>query len=352
MITVAILGAGIGAEHLAAYRALPDRFDVSLIVDRDEMRAEAVDATIRRTADIQVALDDPSIDLIDICLPPHLHVATSLQALAAGKHVICEKPIATSLADIEALQRAINASPATFFPVFQYRYGPAVSALESLIAEGLAGAGQVASLETHWARGAEYYDIPWRGTWAGEQGGAVLGHAIHIHDLLTHLMGPVAQVSAMTTTRINRIETEDCAAIAFEMASGALATSSITLGAARDETRLRLVFEWLTATSGTTPYAPATGPWSFEARDPDRQSDIDLVVSRTQDAKPGYIGAFDAIADALQGKDGREVTFEDGAASIELVTAIYDAAKNGARVSLPLTPTHPMFDGWQPDQTV
>jgi predicted dehydrogenase len=86
----------------------------------------------------------------------------------------------------------------------------------------------------------------------------VLGHAIHNHDLLTYVMGPIKALSAITTTRVNPIEVEDCAAISFEMESGALATSSITLGAGDDTSRLRFLFEGFTATSGTEPYAPAT----------------------------------------------------------------------------------------------
>jgi predicted dehydrogenase len=57
--------------------------------------------------------------------------------------------------------------------------------------------------------------VPWRGTWAGEAGGAILGHAIHAHDLLCRYFGPVAQVQARLATRVNEIETEDCAAVSM-----------------------------------------------------------------------------------------------------------------------------------------
>jgi len=95
MIRVAILGAGIGAEHLAGYRALPDLFDVALICDLDLDRAQTVAGEVPISVDAETAITDPTIDLIDICLPPHLHVPMSLKALAAGKHVVCEKPLAS-----------------------------------------------------------------------------------------------------------------------------------------------------------------------------------------------------------------------------------------------------------------
>jgi len=348
MIGVAILGAGIGAEHLAGYRALPDAWDVRMIVDQNTARATVMAGDIPVVDSINAALADSKIDVVDICLPPHLHVSIACQALAAGKHVICEKPIATSLKDIDTVRAAMQAAGKQYFPVFQYRFGPAFTALHALKKAGLTGRTLVAAAETHWARDAEYYAVDWRGTWAGEQGGAILGHAIHAHDLLCCHAGPIAHVSAALATRANDIETEDCAAISFELDDGALASSSITLGAARDETRLRFAFEHLTATSGSEPYAPGLGDWTFQARDPAQQSAIDAVLASVAHEHSGFAGAFAEIAKSLTGLANHAVTFEDGARSMELVTALYDAARNGRRVSLPLPKDHPMYTGWQP----
>jgi predicted dehydrogenase len=207
----------------------------------------------------------------------------------------------------------------------------------------------MASLETHWNRDAGYYAVPWRGTWAGESGGAILSHAIHAHDLLCRYFGPLAAVQAQLATRVNPIETEDCAALAFRFASGALGTSSVTLGSAKDESRLRFVFRDLTATSDTEPYAPAIGPWRFAARDPSRQAEVDEIVAAQSDARPGFVGYLEAVADHLAGRPSAAVTFEDGRASIELVTAIYDAARSGRAVELPLPDSHPLWSGWQPE---
>ena len=348
---VAILGAGIGREHLAAFRALKDRFTVRAIVDQDLARVE----DIRQAGDsflalkeIDQALADPQVQVIDICLPPHLHASVTQRALAAGKHVICEKPLTTSLVDVDEIRQAALNADRKVYPVFQYRWGPSLAQLRHLMACGLTGQLQVAALETHWSRGADYYAVPWRGTWAGECGGAVLGHAIHNHDLLTHIAGDIACLSALTTTRVNEIETEDCASISFAMTSGALATSSITLGAATDETRLRFVFEHLTATSGTAPYAPGAEPWSFQARAPHRQAQLDAALSTTPHEPIGFEGFFAQIALDLAGHENQVVTFEDGATSVALVTAIYHSARTGRQVELPLDPSHELYKGWLP----
>ena len=356
---VAILGAGIGREHLRGYLALPERFEVAALCDLYEARARAVleDEGATGTAAAANAgelIADPSIDVVDVCLPPHLHAPVAVQALGAGKHVVCEKPLATSPREADEMVRAAERAGRRLFPVFQYRYGPATARLRALIDAGLTGRALAASLETHWDRGADYYAVPWRGTWAGENGGAVLGHAIHNHDLLTTVLGPVEAVSATLATRVNEIEVEDCAAIAFRMASGAVATSSITLGAATDETRLRFVFEHLTAESGTAPYAPADAEWTFAARGATqaeregRQGDVAAVLDGVKAVRGGFAGYFEAIADALDGRDDRAVTAEDGRRSIELVAAIYAAARSGREVRLPLDRGHPLHGGWRP----
>ncbi len=191
---VAIIGAGIGAEHLAGFAKVPDRFRVKTLCDLDTNRAQSVtnaDESIGITGDLSAVLSDPDIDVVDICLPPHLHFETCKDALSAGKHVICEKPLVTSLADADALAAHMAETGKHIFPVFQYRYGLGTAQLAALCNAGLAGKCYAGTLETHWDRPSSYYDIDWRGTWAGENGGALLGHAIHIHDLLPTVKLPL-----------------------------------------------------------------------------------------------------------------------------------------------------------------
>ncbi|MEM8654727.1 MAG: Gfo/Idh/MocA family oxidoreductase [Pseudomonadota bacterium] len=347
MIRVAILGGGIGAQHLAAYDQL-EAFEVTHLVDQDAERCAALcGATIAPLASVEDALA-ADVDVIDICLPPHLHAPVAIAALEAGKHVICEKPLATSMAKVEQIEAAAQRAGKSVFPIFQYRFGPAFDRLRTLQAAGLVGAPRAASLETHWNRGADYYAIPWRGTWGGEQGGAVLGHAIHAHDLLAQFMAPVAAVTARLGTLVNPIETEDTAAILFELEGGTLATSSVTLGAARDETRVRLVYEHLTATSHTAPYAPGEGEWQFMARNPEKQWEVDAICAEAVINPSGFTGFLAEVAKALTGAPHNAVTLADGANSIALVTAIYASARDDTRVTLPLAPDHPLHEGWQP----
>ncbi len=348
---VAILGAGIGASHLAGYMRLPDRFEVAAICDLDEARGRALAAKAPGavwTPSLDETLADASLDVIDVCLPPHLHHAVCARALDAGRAVICEKPLVSSLAEADDLIARAKAGGGRLLPIFQYRFGLGAAQLHALVDAGLAGRPIAGTLETHWDRDAAYYAVPWRGTWAGEQGGAILGHAIHIHDMLGVLVGPVERVYAELSTAVNEIEVEDCAAITFRLANGALITSSVTLGAAGNTSRLRLCFEGVTVESGADPYAPAEQAWRFIARKPVAQADVDAVVAATPAPLAGYAGLFEAAADALDGRGRREVTAEDGRASLELVTAIYASARAGAPVSLPIGSGHPLYRGWLP----
>lgn len=354
MIRVAIIGSGIGREHLRAYLQLPDDYAVSVVCDLDQARAhtaieqEGADPSVTKvTSDYDSVLARADIDMIDICLPPHLHFDTSMQALEAGKHVVCEKPLVSSLRDADRLMAAAKAHGRVLTPVFQYRYGPEIAKLRALIAGGFAGKPLVASIETHWRRDADYYDNPWRGTWKGEQGGAVLGHAIHNHDLLCAILGPIKRLSAFTATRVNEIEVEDCAAINFEMESGALATSSITLGAANDTSRFRFCFENLTAESDLLPYAPATGTWTFTARNSD-QDQIDVFLAAQPIPPIGFVGFFTALAESLHGQGTDAVVAMDGRRSLELVSAIYQASRTQTVVELPLDAASELYAGWLP----
>ena len=99
MLNVAIIGAGIGEKHLSGFAQLPDKFTVRVICDLDENRGRELATSqegVGFTRDLAEVLSDPTIDIVDICLPPHLHFSACVDALEAGKKVICEKPLVAS----------------------------------------------------------------------------------------------------------------------------------------------------------------------------------------------------------------------------------------------------------------
>ena len=351
-IRVAVIGAGIGKAHIAAYAQLADLFDVRYVCDLNLARAEEAAQQApgsRAIPDINQVFADPLVDLIDICLPPRLHAPMTLAALEAGKHVVCEKPLAGSIIEVGRIADLSERTGRQVFPVFQYRYGAGYRAAHELKVRGLLGRPYVMALETHWQRGPDYYAERWRGTWKGELGGVLVSHACHIHNLMTHLVGDVVAVAAFLDTRVNPIETEDCAVLSMRTATGALITSSVTLGAAGNSSRLRMCFEHVTVTSGPEPYQIGAGPWKFEATDSARQPEIDAAIREVPDVLPRFSGLFADVHARLTGAPDLYLpSLQESYHSIELVTAIYASARESQVVRLPLSADHPFAAGWQP----
>ncbi len=351
---VAIIGTNIGAKHYEDFQRVKERFNVHTLCG---LTRNAIDNILSNETETKVSLNFDEvlkvkeIDIIDICLPPHLHFSACKKAMEAGKHVICEKPLVSSLNEIDKLEKISKETGKIIFPVFQYRYGLGFSKLKALMKSGLTGKPLVASLETHWNRGKDYYSKPWRGTWEGEQGGAILSHSIHIHDLVSMILGPVSNVFAKLSTRVNDIEVEDCAALSIEMENGTLVTSSITLGAANDTSRLRFCFDGLTAESGASPdkpYKPADDDWIFLARKPVQQNQIDEIIYKIKQPESWYTGMFDEIANKLDGYPSQEVTLKDARRSLDFITAVYDSSRQNKNVSLPIGKDNPLYNSWIP----
>ncbi|HEX2486853.1 MAG TPA: Gfo/Idh/MocA family oxidoreductase [Myxococcota bacterium] len=350
-LRVAVVGLGIGFQHLGAYRKLSDRFEIAAVCDADRSRAELAQGIFRvpfATADFDALLARDGVDVVDVCTPPGLHVPMVRAALASGRHAICEKPLAGSLADVDELAACEAASRGRLLPIFQYRFGRGVARLRRLVAEGVAGRCYLATVETAWRRTADYYAVPWRGRFDTELGGVCTSHAIHAHDLLYSLCGPARSVHARLATRVNPIETEDCAVVSLELASGALAALSATLGSAREISRLRLCFEHLTAESSLEAYAPGAEPWTLTPASADAARRIEECLAGFDPGGEGFVGQLAAFHAALASDAPLPVGVADARAALELVTAIYHSADTGAAVALPIGPGHPKYAGFRP----
>ena len=351
-LSVAIIGLGIGRNHLQAYQTLPDHYRIAAVCDLDSAKLAAAKVEFGAGAgltDYAELLAMPDVDVIDICTPPSTHRLLIERALAAGRHVICEKPLTGSLADLDAIAVAAKAARGTLSPIFQYRYGNGLQKLKLLQEKGLCGKAYLATIETSWRRDADYYEVPWRGKWATELGGCCLTQAIHAHDILSYVNGPVRSVFARATTRVNPVEVEDCAAITIEMADGSLATLAVTLGAAEELSRIRFMFEHLTVESRSThPYRIGDDPWHFKGKTADIDRKIAAALAEFVPSEESFAGQFVRIHAALTDGKPLPVTLDDARASLELITAIYYSAEAGEAVNLPIAADHPKYANWIP----
>jgi predicted dehydrogenase len=347
---VGVVGCGVGRNHIAqGYGKHPDKFRVQAVCDLDAGRLAAVAdefAIPRRTRSFDELLGMNDIDIIDICTPAAFHFEQIRAALSAGKEVVCEKPLVGSLAETDRVIAAEKAAGGRVMPIFQYRFGDGVQKARRVVELGIAGKPYLATVETAWKRTAKYYETPWRGRWDTERGGVMLMHAIHVHDLLTWLMGPVASVFARTATRVNRIEVEDCAVASLVMRSGALASLAATLGSQREISRLRLCFEHVTFDSSLAPYSPGDDPWEIVSASPEVGQRIAGALADYRPLPRRYEGQFRAYHEALTTGASLPVTLADARASLELIAALYHSAATGVPVTLPIEPDHPGYAGW------
>jgi predicted dehydrogenase len=352
ILGVAVIGCGIGRSHIAeGYAKHPDKFQVLALCDLNAERLAAVGAEFdvpRRTASFDEVLAMADIDVVDICTPPTLHVPQTLAALAAEKHVICEKPLAGSLADVDKLIAVERTATRRIMPVFQYRFGNGLQRAKRIVELGLAGKPYLATVETAWKRTAAYYAVPWRGKWETELGGVLVTQAIHSHDILTYLMGPVASVFARTATRVNPIEVEDCAVASLEMKNGALVSLAATLGSQIEISRLRFCFEHATFESSLAPYRPGDDPWTITPASPEAEARIAAALADWRFVPSRYEGLLASYHAAIVDDGPLPVMLADARQSLELVTALMQSAETGLPVVLPIGVKHPKYRGGRP----
>ena len=350
-LRVAVIGAGISQKHLEGFRANSDLYDIPVLCSLDEERGRqaAVEFDVGEfTTDTESLFSRDDIDVIDVCTPPHNHFELVRRGIEAGKHVICEKPLFGSISDVDRMMEIVDGTGCKMMPIFQYRYGAGLQKLKRLIELDLTGPAFMTTIETHWWRPPAYYKVEWRGKWATELGGGLLGHAIHAHDMLNYVHGPCAELFAYGDTLLNDIEVEDSMVLAVRMANGSLASLSMTLGSREEISRLRFCFEDLVAESITAPYTMGDDPWKFVAGDPDHQATVDAALAEAPELMNGYSRQFQLFAQAVAEDGEPPVTLQDARNSLEVVTAAYQSDRTDLPVKLPIGGDHPLYRSWLP----
>ena len=226
---LAIVGSGVSARmHAKALTECADAASLTGFCSTDERSAADFGRTFgaKRFASLEALLEDETTDAVILCTPSGLHARQAQAVLAAGKHVLIEKPAAVTQAQAQALLKAAENSAGKAAVVSQLRLYPDVLKLRDMLASAAFGKVTLVSLHMHYYRSQAYYDsAAWRGT-VEMDGGALMNQGIHGLDLLLFLFGSVKRVSAITKTAARRMEAEDTAAALLEFESGALCTVS------------------------------------------------------------------------------------------------------------------------------
>jgi len=352
MTTIGIgqIGAGmIGQGHAYATRLLADDGEVRPIAVTD-LSAEAV-ASIRdicpfeRVApDAQAVIDDPDVDAVLIVTPTTTHRDLLRAVLAAGKPVLCEKPLATDFATVREMCDDVAAAAVTAQVGFHSRFHPLVNEAVRLVRSGELGAPMGYSLrdDQYWPTGDV---VPghssWRSRRAHAGGGALLEHSIHSADILCWLFGPAVDVHARTRN-VFGYDVEDTAVCTIAHTSGVVGTlCSVFNGVrGREERRLEIFFEHGTI-EVTTDFLVGAREDGFLVQRPDAEPER-LDVAALRDAHFAAHGitrrdffvylypAARAFVDAV--RDGRPASpdFTDALTAHALVDAAYRSVISGA----------------------
>ncbi|MCT9627181.1 Gfo/Idh/MocA family oxidoreductase [Pseudarthrobacter equi] len=243
-LKVVIAGCGvIGRTHATALQEFPGVSIVGLVdpvAAAAESMAEALEdggrprpEVFRSFADAFAALQ---VDLVTLATPSGLHVQQGLEVLAAGKHLVIEKPLDVDLVrarEIEAAAAEAISRGQVVSVISQHRFDPASVAVAHAVAGARFGRLTSAIASVAWWRSQDYYDSAgWRGTWSMDGGGALMNQGVHTVDLLLWFMGRPIAISAHTARLAHdRIEVEDTAVATLTFENGSLALLHATTAA-------------------------------------------------------------------------------------------------------------------------
>ncbi|GLV13574.1 oxidoreductase [Alicyclobacillus hesperidum] len=351
MIQVAIVGAGaIAPKHVEAYQAFANRCRVAYVCDTALDKASSLAHRCKLSAqvvgDYHDLLMKSDIDLVSICTPPSTHAQIAVDFLTHGKHVLVEKPMASSLAECDAMLEAAHKSGKILSVVAQNRFRTPWMKLKALLDMKVAGAILHAQINSYWWRGRCYYDLSWRGTWESEGGGCTLNHAVHHIDALQWMMGMPSEVHAlMSNVAHDNAEVEDISMAVLRFPSGGV--GQITSSVVHHGQDQQLIFQ--------CEHARLSVPWNlyasrsmlngFPERDVEREETIQQLYDQLPELEhQEHVGQIDDVLRAIESGTPVLVDGYAGRRTLELIMAIYKSASTGQSVKLPLDVTDSFYN--------
>jgi len=178
--------------------------------------------------------NEKDLDVVAVCTPNGLHAAHCIKVLDAGKHVLCEKPMALSSSDCRAMMKAAEKAGKNLFVVKQNRFNPPIQAVKKLLDEDRLGKIYSIQLNCFWNRDPVYYENSWKGSLALD-GGTLFTQFSHFIDLLYWMIGDVEEVQAMLTNYAHKgiIEFEDTGVVILRFQNGVTGTLNYTVNSHR-----------------------------------------------------------------------------------------------------------------------
>ena len=350
-LKTALIGCGrISPFHIKAFLKNSDSFDLQAACDPVIERAEKETAeyakqisgaSVRCYTDYQSMLAEIKPDVVTIATESGKHPKIAIDCLNAGCHVVCEKPIALSTKDADAMTAAAKQNGKKLAVCFQNRFNPPVQRLREAVDAGRFGKLLHGMIQVRWHRSEPYYaEASWRGTWA-QDGGTLMNQCIHGIDLLQWIMGEEAvRVQAQTRRFIRPIEAEDFGAAIVEFKNGAIGIiegTACVYPANLNET-LSIFGERGSAVIGGMAVNKLE---TWRLADSGSIGDTEEKLLNTGEQDPptvygfGHSALFRDFALAIEQNREPFVTGEKGKKALEIILAIYQSQQTGKPVDLP-----------------
>jgi UDP-N-acetyl-2-amino-2-deoxyglucuronate dehydrogenase len=339
-IRFALVGCGrIAKNHFEAIRKLADHCELVDVCDVDPSALADATATTgaRGHASLTAMLAVTQADCVILTTPSGLHSRQAIQAAQAGFHVMTEKPMATRWQDGLAMVKACDDAGVRLFVVKQNRRNPTLQMLKKAVAGGRFGRIHMVNVNVFWTRPQSYYDsAAWRGTWEFD-GGAFMNQASHYVDLLDWIVGPVESVMAYTGTLARNIEVEDSGVAAVKWRSGAMGSINVTMLTYPKnlEGSITVLGEKGSVAIGGVAVNEIKH-WEFQDADPMDAGIKDASYQTTSVYGFGHPLYYKNVIDVLRGEAEAETDGREGLKSLELLIGLYQSARDGRRVNLPL----------------
>ena len=306
------------------------------VLSKTESRALDIAVNFRAPVfwEIEKLISHPEIDVICVCNESGFHGATIAKIAKAGKHILCEKPLETTVEKIDRIAEVVKSTGIQLACVFQNRENPEYKKLKTFVESGSLGKILLCQTSINWYRPPTYYEGSWRGTKALDGGAALINQGIHTIDLMLDLMGEVALVSGLVDTLHHQIEGEDVAVAALKFKSGALGTlsggtalfpgepESITIYG----TLGNVVFRGGKIVSSTV----SSIHKALTASDEDPGSGASDPMAITDQF---HIAAIEDFMDAIRHDRVPKVNIDEGKKSVALINAIYQSKGNGVKLN-------------------
>jgi len=336
-VNVAIVGLGfMGLTHIKSYQQLPNARIVAVCdavrlpvngvlagVSGNITSSDAIDLgkAVRTYSNLEDLLADREVELVDLCVPTPLHVPQTLAALQAGKHVLCEKPLARTSAQSREIVNAAQSAKGIFMPAMCMRFWPGWAWLKALAAQNTYGKILTArfrrvSAPPGWSR-ASYFK-------GGDSGGALLDLHIHDTDFVQFLFG--RPISVFSTGQSRFSGAIDHVVTQYQVAGGATVYAEgswlLTSGFNMSYT---VVFE-----RATVDFDSARGADALQLMEENKP-----VQTLKPEGVDGYVEELRHLLTAIQsGQPPTVVTAADGLSAVEICEAEEKSVQTGCVVEL------------------